>query len=51
MRMNAGASPPCVWAIGLGLMCWCSLIQAGNIYVWEERGAQVDSTGLSMERW
>lgn len=26
-------------------------ILAGNIYVWEERGANLDSTGLSMERW
>lgn len=26
-------------------------IAPGNVYVWEERGASLDSTGLSMERW
>ncbi|KAF9000571.1 hypothetical protein BDZ89DRAFT_1147184 [Hymenopellis radicata] len=28
-----------------------SLISAGNVYVWEERGASAESTGTGIERW
>jgi hypothetical protein len=26
-------------------------IAPGNVYVWEERGANTESTGIGMERW
>ena len=26
-------------------------IVPGNVYVWEERGANTESTGIGMERW
>lgn len=27
------------------------MLLAGNVYVWEERGANTEATGLGMERW